>query len=449
MENENVPTTPTTVEVVPQKNNKKQIVLIASISVLVIAVIIVAAYFMLLGDNKKVFTNALDKTYKEVSNTINKLDDTPIKKDIFEKPVSIAANVKANSNIEGLSLLNNYNFDLNIGMDYANKLLTLGAKVNNNSNKEIVSANLNYVNNGIYLEAPKLLNKVILLEDDLDSTCLFNVDTSALDKLNLDYINDMETIVKIMKDSLANYVTNEDITTSKETISINNKNHNVTTYKVVLEGEKLENLLNNLQKNLTNDKDLMNDYASLLDVDVEDVKDAILDNPLLLDKLEIEVYREGMLDKYVGGKIIIDDEELEVLNTDDYSLIKLGSDLTITRDKNVYTVDLSNLDSGIDNLVFKEVDDKNTEITVNMTDYDPIVLTVLEKNDNNVVLTLKYGDTSFTLDLTITYDVKLPTINTSKAVSIDDLTEEDQTTLSNNLFDIISEISELSELFEM
>ncbi len=449
MENENVPTTPTTVEVVPQKNNKKQIVLIASISVLVIAVIIVAAYFMLLGDNKKVFTNALDKTYKEVSNTINKLDDTPIKKDIFEKPVSIAANVKANSNIEGLSLLNNYNFDLNIGMDYANKLLTLGAKVNNNSNKEIVSANLNYVNNGIYLEAPKLLNKVILLEDDLDSTSLFNVDTSALDKLNLDYINDMETIVKIMKDSLANYVTNKDITTSKETISINNKNHNVTTYKVVLEGEKLENLLNNLQKNLTNDKDLMNDYASLLDVDVDDVKDAILDNPLLLDKLEIEVYREGMLDKYVGGKIIIDDEELEVLNTDDYSLIKLGYDLTITRDKNVYTVDLTNLDSGIDSLVFKEVDDKNAEITVNMTDYDPIVLTVLEKNDNNVVLTLKYGDTSFTLDLTITYDVKLPTINTSKAVSIDDLTEEDQTTLSNNLFDIISEIPELSELFEM
>ena len=334
-------------------------------------------------------------------------------------------------------------------MDYANKLLTLGAKVNNKSNKEIVSANLNYVNNGIYLEAPKLLNKVILLEDDLDSTSLFNVDTSALDKLNLDYINDMETIVKIMKDSLANYVTNEDITTSKETISINNKNHNVTTYKVVLEGEKLENLLNNLQKNLTNDKDLMNDYASLLDVDVDDVKDAILDNPLMLDKLEIEVYREGMLDKYVGGKIIIDDEELEVLNTDDYSLITLGSDLTITKDKNVYTVDLSNLDSGIDSLVFKEVDDKNTEITVNMTDYDPIVLTVLEKNDNNVVLTLKYGDTSFTLDLTITYDVKLPTINTSKAVSVDDLTEEDQTTLSNNLFDIISEISELSELFEM
>ena len=163
MENENVPTTPTTVEVVPQKNNKKQIVLIASISVLVIAIIIVAAYFMLLGDNKKVFTNALDKTYKEVSNTINKLDDTPIKKDIFEKPVSIAANVKVNSNIEGLSLLNNYNFDLNIGMDYANKLLTLGAKVNNNSNKEIVSANLNYVNNGIYLEAPKLLNKVMLI----------------------------------------------------------------------------------------------------------------------------------------------------------------------------------------------------------------------------------------------------------------------------------------------
>ena len=259
----------------------------------------------------------------------------------------------------------------------------------------------------------------------------------------------METIVKIMKDSLANYVTNKDITTSKETISINNKNHNVTTYKVVLEGEKLENLLNNLQKNLTNDKDLMNDYASLLDVDVDDVKDAILDNPLMLDKLEIEVYREGMLDKYVGGKIIIDDDELEVLNTDDYSLIKLGYDLTITRDKNVYTVDLTNLDSGIDSLVFKEVDDKNTEITVNMTDYDPIVLTVLEKNDNNVVLTLKYGDTSFTLDLTITYDVKLPTINTSKAVSVDDLTEEDQTTLSNNLFDIISEIPELSELFEM
>ena len=72
MENENVPTTPTTVEVVPQKNNKKQIVLIASISVLVIAIIIVAAYFMLLGDNEKLHPDLIP--YEELEDSEKEYD---------------------------------------------------------------------------------------------------------------------------------------------------------------------------------------------------------------------------------------------------------------------------------------------------------------------------------------------------------------------------------------
>ncbi len=427
-------------------SNKSSGLLIIVISIIVLAGIIIGCYFIFLGDNKKVFANAINKTYKDVNDVIEKIDEVIPRENLLNNTFNINADIKVNSDLEDLSLLNNYTFNVNIGGDYAHKLLVMGADIKNKS-KKILSANINYNNNAIYLESKELLNKVLLLQELDDS--LFNIDDEVLDKLNFDYITAIEKLVKFSKDSIIETITNKDIITADETITINNKKHNVKSYTIVLEDDKLDNLVSKLQDKIINDEEFINKVAKILDVSIEEVKDVIKNNPMEGNRLEIVVYREGILDKYIGGKIIIDDMEVNILDDEDYKMITFGEDLSIIKENDTYTIDVSNLNDTVNNIVVKEVNDNKYDLTINMVDEEDVNCTLEKKSDNNILLTYKDDNTTVEINLTVTYGEKLDVIDTTKAVKVDDLTEKDQEELSSNLIKILQDIPELDSLLGM
>lgn len=421
---------------VEKKNNTKQVIAIAGISLVVIIAIIVGAYFFMLGSNKKVFTNALEKTYKEVNNTLNKLNTHDFD-DLTSKPFMLETKVSVNSNLEELKILNNYDLGLNLGVDISKNLLTLDAKLNKD-NKELLNANLNYINNNLYLEAKQLLNKVILLNSsDMDTPIL---DYDSFKKLDFNMLNDIDILTKLMKDTLSDFVTEKDITTEKETITIKDTKRNVTTYKITLANNRLEDFNKKLQEKITNSDTLMKDLATLLNVKEDEVKDAILDNPILAENLEIVIYREGLLDNYIGGKIIIDDMELNVINTTDYGEITFA-DFNITREKDTYTIDLASLDENLNNIIIKEIDDNNYEITLNTNNLKPIKITMQKENKDKINLSLNYEETTIKLELNVKYNVNLDLIDTNNAIHIDELTEDEQTKMTSNLISIFSDFN--------
>ena len=400
-----------------KKNNTKQVIAIVGIALVVLGAIIAGTYFFMLGNNKKVFNNALEKTYMEFNNTLNKLDNFRYE-DLTTKPFKLETNITLDTNIEELKVLNNYDLNLALGADISKNIVTLGA-------------NLNYLNNNLYLEAKDLLDKVLILnEQELE------VPNIELKKFNI--LNDVDILTKLVKDTLKDYLTEKDITTVKETITINKEKHNVTTYKVVLTKEKLTDFNQKLQDKITSNNDLMKDLATILNVKENEVKDAIKDNPILAENLEIVIYREGMLDNYIGGKIILDDMELDVINTANYAKITYG-DFNIVREDNIYTIDLTSLDNDFKNIIIKEIDDNNSEITLNIENQSPLNITVQKDNDNKVNLTLKYEETTIKLDLNITYDVDLETLDTKNAVNINTLSDDEMNKLTTNLISIFSE----------
>lgn len=409
-----------------KEKNSGLYVIIASI--LVLGVIIIGAYFFFLGNNKKVFTSALNNIYNNLNDTISEIEDVVPIHDLTKDAFLLHSKVNIDSEDENLKMFKDYNLSLDFGADYQNNLYTLKALLAN-TKENILDVNLNYNNQNLYLSSPKLFSKVIEIPNETKIEIPSN---------NIDFYNDMRNILIVLKDTLDDYITEKDIEVSKEVITINEKKEDVKAYRITLNEEKLEKLYESLKTNISNEKDILTNLAKVLNTTEEELKDIILNEPLLIKNMELVAYREGIFDTFIGTTLSIDDEKIAFYNKDDYQELTTNN-LSIIKNKDLTTIDLSKLEQSLETITVKDLKDDKYLITLNIKDSKPVTVNLAKDNDN-VNITINYNDTKIKLDTAITYGVKLDTIKTTNTVNIEDLTDEDNQEIISNLTKILSEL---------
>ena len=391
-----------------KSNNSGLYIIICSI--LVIGAIIIGAYFYFLGDNKKVFVSALNNMYNNLNDSISDIEDAiPITdKDTF----LIHSKMNIESEEENLQMIKDYNLSLDFGADYQNNEYTLKALLANKDDQEILSALLNYNNQNIYLSSEDLFSKVIAITNsDIK-------DKLEIPTLNIDYYTFARNNLTIVKKTLSDFISSKDIKTNKETITINNKQEEVTTYTLSLDEERLDDLFKKLQTNISNDKEVVKSLATLLNLSEEEVKNNLLEESSFLNDVEVSVYRKGILDTFIGATITINNETITYYDVDNYEELT-SKDASIIRNDQVTTIDLTKQDTTLQKVTIENTDENKYIITLDMEDLKPVKIN---------------------LELSVTYDVKLDLLDYKNSISIDDLTEEDQNEIVSNLIKTLSSL---------
>lgn len=334
-------------------------------------------------------------------------------------------------------------------------------------NEENVSLSLDYLENNS-LEKSKLD-----LSIDSNDTNLLDLDAYLADKniyfyLNeitpnyyyttLEYYsvlrslssNDYDKLTTLLKETITDYIDNENIEKEKVIISLNNKDKKVNKITYEIDNNTIKNIISSFFNSIQTDKALYQNIAAVLDITTKELDSICNDILNEIDKDNKILYKYSVY--YYGFNQIVAYEledvknnyliQYKIDNNDNiylYSGEELIFSLKVTNNKNEYTFSgtLKNNDLEYD----FSGNYKNNIITISLDDLDYKLEIAINKQEKDNEYIYKIGinalenDTNiFSLNITIEYYFnKIIDVDLKDSVNINDITEEDINTILNNL----------------
>ena len=416
------------------------------LGILIVVGIVLGALWFLNGNNtQNVYYQAIDNLASNVITNINNLEEE------LNKPIGLDANISANmttsdSSMRSIaSLINKMNINMDMEMDYNNKVsnMTYDIKYNNGS---LIKADLVLNNGDAFLNLNSLYNKSIKMPAD-----------SGLDNIWQTYdFEGYKTIVKemagILKTSLK-----EDYFTTKD-VRINNVNTKV--FVLTLTGKDMYNLELDVLNNMVNDQNLINALNNLVGSDVKEILESTKENVNETEGTFIsEIYVNKATKKLEKIVLKVDNNALEfdktgedtfdiVLNSNDNKMI-IGN--AILKENNT-TISLK--DTGVD-ITLELKNENNAQITnLNFEAYGTYFKLNLErqKESGKVGITLS-DDNNNKLTLNVDYTIKdiskVTSKNISNYVELDKMTDVDYNTIMQNLYNNSTLMSLMQSLMTM
>ncbi len=219
----------------------------------------------------------------------------------FNNKFSNKGNIKINltSNDEELKKLSNIinNFDINYvnEMDYQNKVTNTLFGVSYKNNK-IADLNLMIKNNDAFVNLENLFDKVIKISND-----------SIKDIWNLNYSQDLLTILENMSKIIKDNLKEDYFTKEKTNILINDKKVDVYNYEMYVSKDELNKLISNIYKSIISNNNLMTALSNISKQSKE----------VLIEKLENvdEVNHDLKINVYLNMKNKIEKIEINAKNS--------------------------------------------------------------------------------------------------------------------------------------
>lgn len=403
-------------------------ILLAGIIVLILLVIILVT--VLGGGPKKLYKNS-------IKNGIN---------DLFNAEAYDAKNAKSTAIIELSSSDSNYKTldgikaDANVQFDLEKEQALIKVKVDQNNNSYL-DLNLfgDLKDKKAFLEEKNLFNKIVGVDipDDvieqinevIDIENLATKDTSKERKAM------SKTLIKAINDNLESSYFSK----NKVTVKIDDKDKKVKDNILTLTESELKVFLTNFANTLKNDEEFLKNYevisgerdtlVGLLE-EILDSADSLADsstseNP---NQIQIHYYTSGMFNDFVGIGAIVLSEDAEDSNA--IEIMKTSKD-------DVYTLGISEESS------YGSKKETSFKMKVNKFDKNDVDVE-FDLTDVGLPMTIKMKTTS-------EYNKGIDTFDTSKAVNINDLTQEDYEEIMENLQNspLYSAIEMLSNYFDM
>ena len=441
---------------------KKTGVIVTIVIVLLIALGLVG-YFVIypmvknkyLDKPENVYQTTIKSLFNGISTASNEILHT---KAIYDIDLSL------DSNMETLKDFTGYNFQINLGLDPANKRLQEGINIKNNNvensyyyylkNNKIYEKISTYKDNAyIYLgEATEEVNSIF---DKLNNKDLLNT-SSNLNSEDLNYL------IEKLSNALINSIDTSKLTKEDSSININKETLKVTNNKYVINTDTYVNMVNSIIDEFINDDKALEIIAKYNGHNRDEIKETlektkITDTKNLDVNFTTNIYTYGKTNDIVGI-LITDDKDnfnFHYYFKDEYFELSLvtKTDNEITGKKDVNTIELvGSKDGRITNVTLtynskKVLTLKIKEWTESLIDFDyevAIENNVLsgtfklnrDVNDSrakyNIEFTLKAGDEYLTvkLNLNIDWTSEVANINTDTAITLDD----NELTMQRNTF---------------
>lgn len=418
-----------------KKQNKKVTIFAILLSIISIGLLVFG--FSLVSSDKVVLLQS-------ISNLYGKLEDS------FENNSELLDKIATSKNI-GIRSTMNYSYDGS----------SAGLSLNYLENKDSKKSKLDL---DVTINNEKLIGGDVALSDD---NVYFSVDdiTPNYYYTAFEYMSfisglksdDYDKILDILKESITDNVSDDNIKKEKVTISYNEKDKKVNKITYEITNESLKNAITNFVNSLKKDKTLVENIASYLNMETDEVIKSLDD---FLDEIVVEeekvlynyiVYYYGF-NKIVGYELVeletnttleynIQDKESIILSQENVQILVLN----IQNNKQKYVFDgfITSEENEVkfygslsgNNLIFSFVSE-GTEIKANITSSN------LEKDNsftttNNIILSsvvdgeeTQLGVLDFSTEYYFGEEVS---VNLNNSVDINYITEEETQIIYNNL----------------
>ncbi len=305
--------------IVPFANeNGKNPKLLAALGVVAVAVVVIIALLITNGGSKNVFKNTIKNTYKEVVKSAKEADK--ISKDFnpAQKAIYFNGDIKVEGKVDGEDI-GSGKISWNAGISGKDK--EVYAKLQAEGEDESVSVE-SLIEDGYTYVKTSLLDETIDLsdkisEDDLDM--IFKALTETKEIKATDFTDVGQYVV----DAVVKNLDEEKIEKDKAEIELGEKEVKVTQYSYSLSGKSAGKLLKGTVETLIdNDKfiektvDLVNEFIDEDEkISKKDFKDALknikesADEINIDEKISINIYTKGVLNKVVGYSISVDGKD--------------------------------------------------------------------------------------------------------------------------------------------
>lgn len=432
------------------KKNVVVVILTAILSIMIIVVLGVVIYNKVFN-TEAIFKRGVDVVYDNASKL---LSNQIIPEYDYEKDI---VNVQSNFTYEpsediktlmGVNDLENLKLTIDATTDYANQnsLAKISYQENNSS---LLDLALQMDTQAMYIDLQDIFSQILMtkLPDDYQVTYNEMIESMQTSK---DYNKDMLELLDITRGIVKDQIDKKYITKEGVAVTINNVNYNVTKNKYTLEGEDLYNTFLQIFNSM-NENDRINEILTKHNLGT--MQDLITSlesskNDITQNKLIISLYGQGGLTP-VGIELNINDDlTIQYLNIKDNYYFKYETPST---NENFVLEGLKNSDNQI-NLTYSLNEEDMATITyqenaqnkkIGIESMDKKSNIQIEYNKENENQELQISGLLEEVDLgtlTITVapskvDSLTSEIDTSNAIDIESLTEEQQLELQLNLME--------------
>ena len=432
------------------KKNVVVVILTAILSILIIVVLGVVIYNKVFN-TEAIFKRGVDVVYDNASKL---LSNQIIPEYDYEKDI---VNVQSNFTYEpsediktlmGVTDLENLKLTIDATTDYANQnsLAKISYQENNSS---LLDLALQMDTQAMYIDLQDIFSQILMtkLPDDYQVTYNEMIESMQTSK---DYNKDMLELLDITRGIVKDQIDKKYITKEDVAVTINNVNYNVTKNKYTLEGEDLYNTFLQIFNSM-NENDRINEILTKHNLGT--MQDLITSlesskNDITQNKLIISLYGQGGLTP-VGIELNINDDlTIQYLNIKDNYYFKYETPST---NESIVLEGLKNSDNQI-NLTYSLNEEDMATITyqenaqnkkIGIESMDKKSNIQIEYNKENENQELQISGLLEEVDLgtlTITVapskvDSLTSEIDTSNAIDIESLTEEQQLELQLNLME--------------
>ena len=422
-------------EVNENKRSKGTKITLVILGIVIVALITLAVYWFLIrgsGSTENIYYKAIDSLASSLNQNVTAVEEN------FQKQVKVNSNITLNLKTSDsdmkkvFNILNNMELDMDIAMDYQNKIANMDYNIKYNKNS-LLNASMYLYDQDAYMDLKNLYNRPIKISNE----------EVPLDMIWKMYdFESYKTLITGITNALKSSLKVNYFTTKNETINVLGQKVKTTKHILTLTPEDINNFYNDFYNYLVSDQLVLNALAKITDSEIDEVKkgmESTIDNVAMSDDTfvsEIYVSNSNTIEKVV---IKVNDSALTFNKVEEnkFNIVTNSSDqeekvgeLEIKEDGISFTID----DAG-DELTI-ELSKNTSRIAMDMFDAKmEIKLTTTDEN-GNVEITVNNSDLD--ANVKITYE-KEETSNISKksvsnAIEMDKLTQNDYNTIMQNIY---------------
>lgn len=397
-----------------KSNNKGKIIGIVIIALIAIVAFCCGYYYYKSNDSKTVFVSAINKGIDKYEENISKTCKTQ------DVTLKLSGNINSDNDDakKVAEYINKSALQLNTQIDYENKnaLIKLGVDYDND---KLIGGRVYYNSNDkmAYGYIEELFDKYFKMDlsssdyNEMNET--FNDIFETQSEMKLGEKVSLKKAVKILKEEISDKLNKEYFSKENCKINVASKEVKTTKFKLILTEKQFVEMIQSICKELSENDDFLECWE-----EKDKIKDALVQLSNQLNetekndevKIEFNIYKKGILNKFVKFEINM----YEVNNEDE----KISFDIVKENDKRY----LFNAKS--------EIEKENVEFSGDVN---------IEKIDSNTYKYVvgsnipEFGNITLNIEVSNKLNGTIENVNKSDAVSLEDLTEEEQETIYNNL----------------
>lgn len=397
-----------------KSNNKGKIIGIVIIALIAIVAFCCGYYYYKSNDSKTVFVSAINKGIDKYEENISKTCKTQ------DVTLKLSGNINSDNDDakKVAEYINKSALQLNTQIDYENKNALIKLSVDYDNDK-LIGGRVYYNSNDkmAYGYIEELFDKYFKMDlsssdyNEMNET--FNDIFETQSEMKLGEKVSLKKAVKILKEEISDKLNKEYFSKENCKINVASKEVKATKFKLILTEKQFVEMLQSICKELSENDDFLECWE-----EKDKIKDALVQMSNQLNetekndevKIEFNIYKKGILNKFVKFEINM----YEVNNEDE----KISFDVVKENDKKY----LFNAKSEIE----KENVEFSGDINIEKIDSDTYKYVV----GSNIP---EFGNITLNIEVSNKLNGTIENVNKSDAVSLEDLTEEEQETINNNL----------------